>query len=902
MSSSAKKSSKQESSHQDSRPVLQASRKANRQVDRPQPAPVRPAWREKELKAASSLPEESWPVPVPSKEGRPNLGLSLQGKLGASKERVDSSKVGDKRILADPPTCSPQARQKEEKENLVSASADQKVLSSQQKRRRHYRRMRASRKRQADEAGSDLEPKVAKKQDLRDHLNGKVGSGAVKHQTVGSGVAKHQTVGTGAAKHQSGGTGVAKHLSGGSGAAKHQKGGSGAAKHQKGGSGVAKHQMDGEQRGAAKQLSELGTGAKQRPGDGSGAGAANVHQKSTVPSTNRSRFTLTVSGSRLISPELLPDDCYQIKDGQVVYKWGDLQLSFPQEYQADRVSRDITHPTRPTHIVGRLDQPTLLIPAEQMPKEATSHPRMLLLPQLKAASHHATEGQACGCTKHNRLERFHREAILPDTCLKGRLPSEEDWQVGALEDQFQENPAHFYLADSRDGDAYLGVPAPFLLGGTWPRLKYEPVLAKRSSGQQVAQYLALYNVDRFNRVADQHQRCPRELHPRNSLVISEASTSNEVGLVAERLYGLETIPRIGFTAHPASEPAIHLYPAMDMTTRKVPVFVQDSRHPAVFDGMMGDLFRPFWEKGHGLILCAICLFTEKEDGKAHPSYWSRQHYISHWEKHHYSSYVVSSTFSATQLHTRVYMGHLLYTLALACRKMGEEDPLRMAINLRALTQYNIKATSNTLALLYPPPKEDDNSEVEEVAKVTVDESGNLVEKASRPEMSTRELLEGARANINDFWRSKNECSAILQSLEDMMGEEMVRKVCGEDVAPGGADHPVSLEAALKEVIAGHPASLGEKLSNVEAGHPASSVAARGGAGHPASLGEKLPHVAAGQPASSVAVPMEVDTAEGPGQFLVSQEDVQAALMDYLQDEEEPFVLVKAKHKRGSKKK
>ena len=152
------------------------------------------------------------------------------------------------------------------------------------------------------------------------------------------------------------------------------------------------------------------------------------------------------------------------------------------------------------------------------------------------------------------------------------------------------------------------------------------------------------------------------------------------------------------------------------------------------------------------------------------------------------------------------MGHLLYTLALGCRKMREEEPLRMSIILRAFTQYKIKTTSNTLALLYPTPSvEDDNSEVEEVAKVTVDESGNLVEKASRPEMSTRELLEGARANINDFWRSKNECSAILQSLEDMMGEEMVRRVCGEDVAPGGADHPVSLEAALKEVIAGHPA-------------------------------------------------------------------------------------------------
>ena len=95
MSSSAKKSSKQKSFDQDSRPVLQPSKKANRQVNRPPLAPVRPAWREEELKATSSLPEESWPVAVPKKEGKPNLGLSLHGKLGAFKERMNSSKVGD---------------------------------------------------------------------------------------------------------------------------------------------------------------------------------------------------------------------------------------------------------------------------------------------------------------------------------------------------------------------------------------------------------------------------------------------------------------------------------------------------------------------------------------------------------------------------------------------------------------------------------------------------------------------------------------------------------------------------------------------------------------------------------------------------------------------------------------
>jgi len=864
MSSSAKKSSKVESYTKDTRPVLHSSTKANKQVDRPQLAPVRPAWREKEV-AAHSLPEESWPAAVPRKEGKPNLGLSLHGKLGASKERVDSSKVGDKQVLADPPTCSPKARQEEEKENSASTIADQKVSGSKEKRRRHYRRVRADRKRQAEEAGSDPAPKVAKMQDLRDRLNSKVGSGAEEHQTGGSGAVKHQTGGTGAKGHQSGGTGARKHQSGGTGAAKHLSGGSGANKHQKvgGWKDVPKHQ------------SKLEAHARKHVGAGSGAGAANVHLKSTVPSTKGHQITLTVSGKRLISPEMLPNGNYQIKDGKVMYKWGDDEISFPQEYSADRVSHDINHPTRSIHILGRLDQPDLLDPTQQLPKEAISHPRMLLLPQLKAASHLTIGGQACGCTKHNRLERFHREAVLPDTCLKGRQPCEDDLRICAMEDQFQENPSHFYLADGRDGDAYLGVPAPFLLGGVWPRLRYEPVLAKRCRGQQVAQYLALYDQDRFNRIADLHQQCPREWNPRGSPVICEASTSNEVGLVAERLYGMETIPRVGFTAHPASEPAIYLYPAMDKYSRKVPVFIQDLRHPALFDGMMGDVFRPFWERGHGLILCPICLFTEEEDGTAHPSFWSRLNFISHWEQQHYSSYVVSSTFSATQLHTRVYMGHLLYTLALGCRKMGEDSPLRLAVNLRAFTQYKIKTTITTLATLYPPSQEEVSLEVEEVAKVTEDESGVFVETTTLPESSMRELLDGARVNINNFWQARDECSSVLRTLEDMMGEDPAGRVCGEAATGEAAGLPVSSEAA-----------------------PLPEDAARPGAARPE---EKLPEAAAGHPASSEAVPMEVDTAEGPDRYLVSQEDVVAALMDSV-EEEDPFVLVKARHKKGNKKK
>jgi hypothetical protein len=219
--------------------------------------------------------------------------------------------------------------------------------------------------------------------------------------------------------------------------------------------------------------------------------------------------------------------------------------------------------------------------------------------------------------------------------------------------------------------------------------------------------------------------------------------------------------------------------------------------------------------------------------------------------------------------------YLLFTLALGCRKMGEESPLRLAINLRAFTQYKIKTTSNTLAKLYPPSEEEDSPEVEEVAPVTENESRVFVEKTSLPEHSMRELLEGARVNINAFLQVRDECSFLLQSLEEMMGEETAKKLCGEEAATEAADLPISLEAA----------SLPEDAALPEA----------------ARLGEMLPEAAAGQPASSEAVPMEVETADGPGRYLVSQEEMVAVLMDSV-EEEDPFVLVKARHRKGNKKK
>jgi hypothetical protein len=101
-------------------------------------------------------------------------------------------------------------------------------------------------------------------------------------------------------------------------------------------------------------------------------------------------------------------------------------------------------------------------------------------------------------------------------------------------------------------------------------------------------YYTLYKAERYNTVANIYQGEPGYWNSNENLILSEASPSNKVGLMALRLYGLLSIPRLGFKTHPASEPQILLYPAWAKRTRLVPVFEQELRHPSKLDLVVSD--------------------------------------------------------------------------------------------------------------------------------------------------------------------------------------------------------------------------------------------------------------------------------------------------------------------------
>ena len=417
-----------------------------------------------------------------------------------------------------------------------------------------------------------------------------------------------------------------------------------------------------------------------------------------------SNFLFTTTSRRLISKEMLPSPFYELEGKMVKYeREGDI-LRFSREYKEDkaRPEESIAFPSRPVVIVDSLHHPTLPLPSEDSPAAIRKNPRLLLLPTSGPCLTHHQGGTQCSCFPTTLTGRFHRAAVLHDSCLKiGQLHS-ESIRVRPNGLQFQENPGHFYVWNPVQKDHMLGVPPPFPLGGSWTNLQYEPAMASRGQEHAVDLYYTLYDSDRFREVAHTYQTEPRLWEAGKSPVLCEASPSNEVGLLAQRLYGLESIPRLGFTAHPAAEPRILLYPAMCRATRVVPVIEQDLRHPARLDLVIAEAMRPFWERAEGMIVCPICLMVPKAGGVGFvAAAYSRTLFLQHWEAVHYSSYVASVTFSATQLHTRIYMGHSLYTLTLANRRKGKDAPTGKCYDAEAMRSLQIQTLDYTLAKAYP---------------------------------------------------------------------------------------------------------------------------------------------------------------------------------------------------------
>jgi hypothetical protein len=187
--------------------------------------------------------------------------------------------------------------------------------------------------------------------------------------------------------------------------------------------------------------------------------------------------------------------------------------------------------------------------------------------------------------------------------------------------------------------------------------------------------------------------------PRENPYFGEPSPESELGLITTGLYGLETLQRTGFCAHPSSEPHIRFYLATSKKYLSMPTLVTTGQ-PGEVEKAVATIMRPFYQEGNGQVLCPVCLLIEKKE-QLEPIFLARSEFLPHWEKEHYGSFVAATTFSATQLHTRIYLGSLLYTLAVSYQPEGGEDyPDQEAYSEEALKNLNMTTRSYLLQRIW----------------------------------------------------------------------------------------------------------------------------------------------------------------------------------------------------------
>jgi hypothetical protein len=311
--------------------------------------------------------------------------------------------------------------------------------------------------------------------------------------------------------------------------------------------------------------------------------------------------------------------------------------------------------------------------------------------------------------------QYHRPAVLSDVCIREGLMRPFDLTVKPMGLQTQENPQRFYLHHKEVDDHLLGVPTPFLISGQWPEKHFLPAMAQEGSDNVTRLYYALYDSSRFRQMAEIYSKPPQEWPGEHNPILGEPAPNGELGKVVKGLYGLETLQRVGFAAHPCSEPRVLLYCAVTPSDKRVPILVTDRASPMRLDAAITEVIRPWYDQGQGKIVCSVCLIQTDSSGRAALLFLSRAEYIHHWEAEHSSALVATSVFSATQLHVRIHVGHLAYVLALANRLKGQESPKGTAVSSTALRQFGITEHDEVLkAFLGPPSNEEMDDLLSEV--------------------------------------------------------------------------------------------------------------------------------------------------------------------------------------------
>jgi len=278
--------------------------------------------------------------------------------------------------------------------------------------------------------------------------------------------------------------------------------------------------------------------------------------------------------------------------------------------------------------------PTLITPLVSVvpppPPTPDSHivlknnPAMFLTPRQHKCRLHANAGMHCQCT----LLKYHYTISLfvPEFCFKNTLVNPKDFVVHDPSPDlcFNENTSHVYHYNSVEENHILSLTSPFLLSKKWPPKAYLPATSLTSDKAKLRQFFTLADPHYYRTVReiylDQPENWSEESHP----FFGEPSDRDELSLYSRPLYSAETLNRTLFTVHPTFGNEI---PVFSCTNQQLETPILSMSHKNLLDDFLDAFLSPFLLKGHGSILCPVCI--SHISNSKYPAFLSRSEFRAH---------------------------------------------------------------------------------------------------------------------------------------------------------------------------------------------------------------------------------------------------------------------------------
>ena len=239
---------------------------------------------------------------------------------------------------------------------------------------------------------------------------------------------------------------------------------------------------------------------------------------------------------------------------------------------------------------------------------------------------------------------------------------------------FGENPNRSFSYDPEVGRHTLSAPQPFAISFRWPSKPFQPAFASCEDSAETNALYTLFTPEDYREGAEVYMDAPDKWTSQMHAFYEEPKAGSELYHAVRGLHGIETYFRVGFPRHPCKTKEFKVYVSTTVALN-TPVLSADTI-PDRFavDDFIREVNYPFYSEGKGVNLCAICLWQrDRTDGVLTPAFFTRNAFIHHYRSEHWHVSGASAIHSATQLGSRIYQTHLLYSFCLAHRP-DSEDP------------------------------------------------------------------------------------------------------------------------------------------------------------------------------------------------------------------------------------